>query len=130
MKTSNVLITLLAIGAVISVYLIYTHYNPGALVCTEGKVINCAEVLTSSYSVILGVPLAVYTFVWFVLAMLLVMKRQKLRTFAEIWMLIGIGGMFYSFFAMYMVGKVCIYCSTLDLIIAISIALFFMKQKP
>ena len=48
---------------------------------------------------------------------------------ASLWLLIGIGGIAYSLFSMYMIGKICIYCTALDLIIALSIALFF-SQKP
>ncbi len=127
MNRNDILKILLGIGAVISAYLIYVHYFPGALICPNAGIISCATVLASSYSVVFGIPLAVYSLAWFVLALLFTQHR-RLKHAAGIWMLIGIGGIIYSIFAMYMVGKACIFCSTLDVIIAISLALFFMRK--
>jgi uncharacterized membrane protein len=114
------------IGIIISVYLAYVHYNPGALVCPTAGLINCQDVITSSYSVILGVPLAIYAVIWFVIA--LILSMSKMRTVTELWFLIGIGGIIYSLFSMYMVGRICEFCSALDVIIVASIALLFKGQ--
>lgn len=128
METRKVLFALLAVGIAISAYLTYVHFSPGALVCLSSGIINCKSVVTSSYSVIFGIPLAIYSLAWFAIAIALVYYR-KLKPVAEIWLLIGIGGIIYSLFSMYMLGKICIYCSALDLIIAISIVLFFRWQR-
>ena len=77
MINKKILPVLLIIGAIISIYLTYIHYNPGLLVCPEGSIINCADVAASSYSVILGVPLALYSFLWFVVATILVSTRER-----------------------------------------------------
>ncbi len=127
MNRNDILVILLGIGAIVSAYLIYAHYVPSALICPNTGIISCETVLTSSYSVVFGVPLAVYSLGWFVLALLFIQYR-KLKPAAGIWMLIGIGGIIYSVFAMYMIGKICIFCSTLDAIIAISLAMFFMRK--
>lgn len=128
MKIETILLVLLIFGAIISAYLTYVHYAPGALFCPDTGIINCEAVVTSSYSVILGIPLAIYALIWFVVAVLFTQYR-KLRGIAGIWMVIGIGGFAYSVFSMYMLGMICVYCSMLDAMILASVALFFM-QKP
>ena len=127
MNRNGVLITLLALGMAISAYTVYVHYNPGALVCPQGKIINCANVLSSGYSIIFGIPLGAYSFVWFLAALLLFLYK-KTKMVAELWFLIGIGGILYSAFSMYSLCEICLYCGTLDVLIVASIALFF-KQK-
>jgi uncharacterized membrane protein len=54
-------LTALAIGS----YLTVTHYtDPAALACPDTGIVNCTLVTTSSWSVLLGVPLAVLGLVW------------------------------------------------------------------
>ncbi|MCL4379488.1 MAG: hypothetical protein M1160_02485 [Candidatus Marsarchaeota archaeon] len=125
--TLIILEALFGIGAVVSAYLIYVHYVPSALICPNTGIISCVTVLTSVYSVIFGIPLAAYAVVWFVVALLFT-RYGKFKLAADIWMLIGIGGIIYSVFAMHMIGKICIFCSALDVIIAVSLALFFMRK--
>lgn len=50
-------LSLLGLG--LSIYLTYTHFHPGALVCSTSGFINCAKVTTSAQSEILGVPVAI-----------------------------------------------------------------------
>ena len=127
MNRNSILIVLLVLGMAVSAYTAYVHYNPGALVCPQGKIINCSGVLSSGYSIIFGIPLGAYSALWFLVALLLFLYK-KAKTIAELWFLIGIGGILYSAFSMYKLGEICIYCSTLDVLIAASIVLFF-KQK-
>lgn len=128
---SKLLMIFLIIGIVVSIYLTYVHYNPGALVCEKGSIIDCSAVITSNYSIIFGIPLAIYSLGWFVIAFVLARYRNKAGIFADIWFLIGIGGMLYSMFSMYMLQKICIYCSTLDLMILLSIIVYFKEaRKP
>jgi uncharacterized membrane protein len=49
----------------IASYLTFAHYaDPAALACPDTGIVNCALVTTSSWSVVLGVPLAVLGLVW------------------------------------------------------------------
>ncbi len=53
------------VALAIASYLTYTHYtDPTALACPDTGIVNCALVTTSSWSVVLGVPLAVLGLVW------------------------------------------------------------------
>ena len=53
------------IAVAIASYLTVTHYtDPAALACPDTGIVNCTLVTTSSWSVVLGVPLAVLGLVW------------------------------------------------------------------
>ena len=53
-------------GIGISIYLLIVHYEPGALICNTGGVVNCSKVLTSSSSVIFGIPVPYFGLAFFV----------------------------------------------------------------
>jgi uncharacterized membrane protein len=56
-------LSLAAVG--IASYLTVAHYtDPTTLACPDTGIVNCALVTTSSWSVVLGVPLAVLGLVW------------------------------------------------------------------
>ena len=53
------------VAVAIASYLTWTHYNdPAALACPDTGIVNCTLVTTSSWSVVLGVPLAVLGLGW------------------------------------------------------------------
>ncbi len=56
----------LSLAAVaVASYLTVTHYSdPTALACPDSGVVNCTLVTTSSWSVFLGVPVAVWGLAW------------------------------------------------------------------
>jgi uncharacterized membrane protein len=61
--TSSLALSLAAVG--ISSYLTFTHYaDPAALACPDTGVVNCTLVTTSSWSVVLGVPVALLGLMW------------------------------------------------------------------
>jgi uncharacterized membrane protein len=56
-------LSLLAVG--LTTYLTVTHYtDPTALACPDTGIINCTAVTTSSWAVILGVPVALLGLLW------------------------------------------------------------------
>lgn len=113
---------IVVLGIIISIYLTYVHFQPGSLYCPSTGIINCEQVLTSSYSEILGIPLAIQALVWFaVLGILTFYNRPrdgKFHIVRNLWLIIGLGGIVYSVIAMHLIGKICIYCSSLDVLIA------------
>jgi uncharacterized membrane protein len=59
-KGSQVLLLALALlGTGIALYLTFVHYENTPLVCSESGVINCAQVLSSSYAVVPGTSLPI-----------------------------------------------------------------------
>ena len=60
---STLSLSILAIG--LTAYLTVTHYtDPTALACPDTGIVNCTAVTTSSWSVILGVPVALLGLLW------------------------------------------------------------------
>jgi uncharacterized membrane protein len=62
-RTTSLALSLAAVA--VASYLTVTHYSdPAALACPDTGVVNCTLVTTSSWSVVLGVPVAVLGLVW------------------------------------------------------------------
>ncbi|MDQ6839847.1 MAG: vitamin K epoxide reductase family protein [Actinomycetota bacterium] len=60
-------LVLCIVGAGVSAYLTYVHFtNPTGLACPATGIVDCAKVVTSSYSVILSVPVPVAGLAFFV----------------------------------------------------------------
>ena len=63
LQAASLGLSLVAVG--VASYLTVTHYtDPAALACPDTGIVNCTLVTTSSWSVVLGVPLAVLGLVW------------------------------------------------------------------
>jgi uncharacterized membrane protein len=118
------LAVVLALGILDAAYLTVIHFLPSALICPSvGQIINCEDVLTSSFSAVFGVPLAVLGLGWFVASLLMLMFGHD-KIIKNIWMIVGLGGVMYSITAQTAIGKICIYCVTLDILIALSAGMF------
>jgi uncharacterized membrane protein len=60
---SSLGLSVLAVG--LATYLTVTHYtDPAALACPDSGVINCTLVTTSPWSILFGVPVAVWGLAW------------------------------------------------------------------
>jgi uncharacterized membrane protein len=58
-------LSLSLVALAVASYLTVTHYSdPTALACPDTGIVNCTLVTTSSWSVVLGVPLAVLGLAW------------------------------------------------------------------
>ena len=113
-----------------SFYLSVEHFYPGVLACPNAGIIDCATVLTSGYSSIFGIPIAFLGFAWSVVLLYIFARRNGTSSFlAPIWYMIGILAVIYSFSAQYLIRKICIYCTTLDIsiIILVLIGIFALK---
>ena len=64
----RVTLPLALLGLADSIYLTWTHFHPGALICKSGGTVDCAKVTTSPQSEIFGhIPVAIVGLVYFVL---------------------------------------------------------------
>lgn len=116
---------LLVLGFAIALYTLLVHFQPALLYCPSNGVIDCAFVLKSVYSTIFGIPLALLASAWFIIMLLLFQSKNKTSlAIAPIWLMLGLGGIAYSITAQFLLGKVCIYCLSIDTIIALTVALF------
>ena len=109
-------------GALISAYLALLHFDAGIpLVCSAGSFVNCERVLTSPSSVVLGVPVAVYGVVWFVVAAALAgaslragraPEPPRLRTAALGWTGAGVASVLWLVYQeLGVVGRLCAWCT-------------------
>ena len=126
----NILLgAVLVLGIIVASYLTVVHFLPSALVCPSvGQVVNCEAVVTSSLSSVFGLPLAVLGLTWFV-ASLLMLAFGYNRILKNVWMIIGLGGVIYSISAQTIIGKICIYCAALDVLIVLSVGMFVWFRK-
>jgi uncharacterized membrane protein len=118
---SSSALSLAAVG--IASYLTFTHYaDPAALACPDTGVVNCALVTTSSWSVMLGVPVAVLGLVW-ALAMTALTTPWAWRAeppwvAGTRFVLAGAGAamvVYLIYVELFRVGAVCVWCTAVHL---------------
>ncbi len=102
-------------GLLISGYLTLLHYDSSVpLVCSAGSYVNCETVLTSPSATFAGVPVAVWGVAWFAIALAL----SKVRRAALVWTIAGtVGVMYLVFQEVGVVGKLCVWCTAVHVII-------------
>jgi uncharacterized membrane protein len=99
-------------GLAISIYLTVVHYSTIPLACPASGVVNCEQVLTSRYAVILdsGVPTSAAGIVWFAVSAVLALLRRRLAQL--VWSSIGLAtGLFLVCVEIVQLGAVCIWCT-------------------
>ncbi len=128
-KHKYLLAIALVLGIIDSVYLTYVHFAPAALYCPAiATMVNCENVVTSSFSSVFGIPLAVLGLIWFSVSMLFFLFGYN-KMVKNLWMILGLGGIMYSIAAQSILGRVCLYCMTLDILIALSVVFFLYDRK-
>lgn len=78
-KWLKILLFLHLVGMVIALYLVYLHYRPDGVTtfCDVNGVVNCTDVNKSEYSVVLGIPVALFGFLMHALLFLLCLGLYK-----------------------------------------------------
>ncbi|HWF15778.1 MAG TPA: vitamin K epoxide reductase family protein [Acidimicrobiales bacterium] len=115
----------LSLAAVaVASYLTVTHYSdPAALACPDTGVVNCTLVTTSSWSVILGVPVAVLGLVWSVVMTGLTLPwswrsgRGRLNR-ARVAMA-GLGAamvLYLVYVELFRIGAICLWCTAVHVL--------------
>ena len=129
---SVIRLALCVAGLAISVYLTMVHYDSHVpLVCSTQGIIDCEGVLTSPQSSVLGLPVALYGVVWFLVMGGLVladMRQQAPEWLADAslgWTLVGVASVAYLLYAeLGLVGRICLWCTSVHLIVLV---LFLMQ---
>jgi uncharacterized membrane protein len=115
-------------GLGISVYLTLLHYDTDVpLVCSAGSFVDCASVLTSPSSMVMGVPVAAWGLLWFVVAIALAVaflrhasetKPGWLRRAGLGWALVGTATVLWLVYQeIGVVGKLCAWCTAVHVIV-------------
>ncbi len=114
----DLIILLAVIGAGISLYLAVTHYLGFVVPCdiTHG----CETVLSSKYSMFLGLPLSVWGVAYFVSVVITGLLANHYIIWKKILtILLGLGALASLVFLslqFFVIKKVCQYCFTVDLL--------------
>ncbi len=117
--TSRVIPLYIALGAgllgiLVSAYLTYAQFSLVPGVCSINRWFNCDAVLTSSYSKILGIPMAVFGLTWFLVSTALcvaLLEGKQLTRHLLLWGVLGIAGVVYlNYVELMLLQTVCLYC--------------------
>jgi uncharacterized membrane protein len=112
----------LSLAAVaIASYLTVTHYtDPAALACPDTGIVNCTLVTTSSWSVLLGVPLAVLGVVWAVVMTALTTPwawRSAARWVEGARLAVAGAGaamvLYLVYVELFRIGAICLWCTAM-----------------
>jgi uncharacterized membrane protein len=116
----------LSLGATaVAAYLTVTHYSdPAALACPDTGVVNCTLVTTSSWSVLLGVPLAVLGLAWSLVMVGLTLPwawrtgLDRARTAAAA--LGALAVLYLVYVELFRIGAICLWCTAVH-VLAVSL---------
>ncbi len=125
-RLEKALLVLLVIGLADAAYLSSVEFAGTPLYCSHGGIINCDAVIFSQYGYIFGVPLAYYAAGWFVVAIVLFFFVKEYRTY---WFYTGLGGFIYSISAMVILGRICEYCTLLDVVLVLTAVVAFYSAR-
>lgn len=118
-------------GLAVASYLTVAHYATGvSLACPDTGLINCAKVTSSSFSKILGIPVAVLGLAFF--AFMLPLQTPWAWRSTNQWLrlvrmgssVVGIGFVLWLLYAeLIKIGNICLYCTFVH---ALTFALFVL----
>ncbi len=117
-------LTLCAVGLLVSLYLTYDTFAGGTtLACPEGEFLNCETVTQSSWSRVLGIPVAPLGVLFFAVMTVLCLPRYFLRPGALFDRLrlaavtVGLGMVFYLVWAeLFQIRALCLWCTVVHLV--------------
>lgn len=140
-RSLNILaLALSAAGLGIAIYLTALHYTTAVeLACPSGGIVNCETVLSSPQSVILGLPVALFGAVWFLVNLVLQALRRNraegaspdgFRRALLAWLGIGAASVVYLVYTeLVVIGRICIWCTSVHLIILLLIVLEVVSER-
>ena len=111
------------IGLGVATYLTYAHFQPQALICNTGGVINCEKVTSSAQSRFLGIPVAILGLGYYLVmtAMNLPPLWRTARREVHIARLVlAVVGMAFALWLvaaeLVIIGNICLWCSSVHVV--------------
>jgi len=135
---SLVIIILAAVGLFDATFLSISHFTGQEVICEIGDYNSCGTVTTSEYSTILGVPVALFGAIYYLLIFFLAMfslggNRKALK---KVVLLSGLGVLASAWFVylqLFVLNSICLYCmvsaSTTTLIFILSIFTLASRKR-
>ncbi len=105
-------------GIVLSIYLLLIT-SDNSTRCDFNALFSCSSVLSSSYSKLMDIPVAAFGLIWFIGASILSVLSFKVsikRIFFLSWSIVSLLGIFYFVYAEYLIGAICLLCTTAHLL--------------
>tara|TARA_Y100000310_G_scaffold341650_2_gene441504 strand:- start:181 stop:1023 length:843 start_codon:yes stop_codon:yes gene_type:complete len=130
----KIIVVLSILGFFTSLYLTYNHYSPpvsGAL-CDFSESISCSLVNTSSFSILLNIPVALLGAIWFLFLGAIswkAIKNESLFSLLLIWNVFGILFVIYFIIAEVILKALCPLCTVVHVIVLITFILSFLLYK-
>jgi uncharacterized membrane protein len=130
MNSRKIALIIAIIGLVVSIYLTILRYSTVLpLECPNSGVIDCAGVLSSQYSVIFGIPNVLLGLVFFIAEIFVIIKYFGKE---EMLFLNAVGLLFVLYYISteYILGKICLYCTTVHIctIMLLAISIKYYKK--
>lgn len=128
-KSQMLLLALSIVGVAITIYLTSVHYENIPLVCSESGLINCARVISSSYSVVPGttLPITIPGFGWCVVSAVLAIAglvvtaglwQRRIQLLQFFWALSGLLVVLYLVYVeIVRLHTICAWCTALHVLI-------------
>lgn len=115
---------IIGLGLVDATYLTLTHYTTSVtLSCPDTGIVNCAKVTSSSYSKVLGLPLAVYGLIFFLgmLPLQLPVAWRSTNRWLRRLRLLGAGSgvlvvVWLVYVELFRLNAICLYCTGVHLL--------------
>lgn len=130
-RNKIVLLFLSIAGFFDSAYLTILHYKHGIPPCIQG--LGCETVLTSQFSTIFGIPVALLGSIYFLFLIFVILSNQNLNLFRYFKFFAFLGvvvSVFFFYTQAFILHAFCQYCLLSEVIIlAIFILSFFSKEK-
>ncbi len=133
------LLALAVVGIGISIYLTSVHYDNAPLVCSASGIVDCARVLSSSYSVVPGttIPISVPGLLWCIgmgalafTAWRILPGRRSLLIAELVWALTGIVTVLYLVFVeLVRLHTICAWCTGLHVIILVMLLITVVQLQ-
>lgn len=122
-------VTLSIAAAAVASYLTVTHYSdPAALACPDTGIVNCTLVTTSSWSVFLGIPVALLGLIWSLVMVGLTLPRTWRTASVAVdrarLAVSGLGALavlYLVYVELFRIGAICLWCTAVH---ALAVCLF------
>jgi uncharacterized membrane protein len=125
------LIVVSAVGIGVAAYLTYVHYQPAALICTQGG--GCETVQDSKYAVLAGVPVAVLGLsAWVATLVLTIWNSELARMLTAALALAALAFVIYlMILQVFVIDAICIWCMANDAVLVPLLAvLALLRTRP
>ena len=128
-----IILALSALGIVLSLYLAYLYYSKAtAVFCTAGS--GCDTIRESSYSAILGVPVALLGVIGYSLIFALSIASIKGKNQWFLLYLASLAGFAFSayltYIELFVIHAICFYCLISAVIITALLIILLLKKPP